>query len=92
MAAEQGDITKKTLPTAETLEVAGIPGPIGFAGHQLATHTVSAGQSLEEIARIQYGDKSLWPRIFFANQGVLGVNHKETTPGQTLVIPAIWTK
>ena len=51
------------------------------------TYTVVAGDSLSKIARREYGDAKLWPRIFEANRDVI-TNPDLIHPGQVLKIPA----
>jgi nucleoid-associated protein YgaU len=46
-------------------------------------YRVQSGDSLWDIAQKFYGDGNLWPRIYDANRGVIGVNF----PFQVLYIP-----
>lgn len=50
------------------------------------THTVKSGDTLSSIAKAYYGNASLFPRIFHANQDKLSDPDKIRT-GQVLVIP-----
>jgi nucleoid-associated protein YgaU len=51
------------------------------------TYTVVSGDSLSKIARREYGDAKLWPRIFEANKDIIK-NPDLIHPGQVLKIPA----
>ena len=50
-------------------------------------YEVVSGDSLSKIAKREYGDAKLWPRIFDANQDILKDPNK-IYPGQKLKIPA----
>lgn len=51
------------------------------------TYTVVSGDSLSKIAKREYGDAKLWPRIFEANKDIIK-NPDLIHPGQVLKIPA----
>jgi nucleoid-associated protein YgaU len=50
------------------------------------TYEVQSGDSLSKIAKREYGDANLWPRIYEANKDILKDPDK-IFPGQTLRIP-----
>jgi len=50
-------------------------------------YVVVSGDSLSKIAKREYGDAKLWPKIFDANQDILKDPNK-IYPGQKLKIPA----
>ncbi len=52
------------------------------------TYVVVSGDSLSKIAKRQYGDASLWSRIYEANRDILNDPDK-IFPGQTLKIPRV---
>lgn len=49
-------------------------------------YVVVSGDSLSKIAKREYGDAKLWPRIFEANKDLLKDPNK-IFPGQKLKIP-----
>lgn len=49
--------------------------------------TVKEGDSLWQIAQQQYGDGSLWKRIYERNQEVIGEDENVIFPGQVLELP-----
>jgi nucleoid-associated protein YgaU len=49
-------------------------------------HTVVSGDSLSKIAKQEYGDAKLWPRIFEANKDIIK-DPNLIYPGQKLKIP-----
>jgi nucleoid-associated protein YgaU len=50
-------------------------------------YVVKPGDTLRSIAQDQYGDASLWPRIFDANRDVIGDNPDALIAGTKLRIP-----
>ena len=50
------------------------------------TYTVKQGDSLSKIAKREYGDAQLWPRIFEANRDTIQ-NPDLIHPGQMLRLP-----
>jgi hypothetical protein len=59
----------------------------GGSGAGAKTHTVAPGDSLSKLAQKYYGDMMQWPKIYAANQAVIGPNPNLIKPGQKLVIP-----
>ncbi len=49
-------------------------------------YTVVSGDSLSKIAKREYGDAKLWPRIFEANKDIIK-DPNLIYPGQKLKIP-----
>lgn len=53
-------------------------------------YTVASGDSLSKIAAIAYGDSSLWPRIWKANQFELKSSDPNIIyPGEVIIIPVL---
>lgn len=52
-----------------------------------ASYVVKPGDTLRSIAEQEYGDASLWPRIFQANRDVIGSDPDALVAGTTLQIP-----
>ena len=50
------------------------------------SYTVVAGDSLSKIAKREYGDANVWPKIFEANRDIIK-DPDLIHPGQTLKIP-----
>jgi nucleoid-associated protein YgaU len=53
---------------------------------QSRTYTVVAGDSLSKIAKREYGDASMWPKIYDANRDQIK-NPDLIHPGQVLTLP-----
>jgi nucleoid-associated protein YgaU len=51
-------------------------------------YIVQPGDTLRSIAQNEYGDASLWPRIYDANRDVIGSDPDALNAGTTLQIPA----
>ena len=62
------------------------PAPAPAAEAEAKTYTVAAGDTLSKIAQNQYGDGSLWRKIFEANRDTIK-NPDLIHPGQELIIP-----
>jgi resuscitation-promoting factor RpfA len=53
-----------------------------------STYVVKPGDTLRSIAEQEYGDASLWPKIYQANRDVIGADPDALVAGTTLQIPA----
>jgi len=51
-------------------------------------YVVQSGDTLRSIAQDQYGDATLWPRIYDANRDVIGPDPDALIAGTKLQIPA----
>jgi nucleoid-associated protein YgaU len=51
-------------------------------------YVVQPGDTLRSIAEDQYGDASLWPRIYDANRDVIGPDPDNLVAGTKLMLPA----
>jgi Lysozyme like domain/LysM domain len=49
-------------------------------------HTVRSGDTLYGITRNRFGNGNLWPRLYDANQSVVGANPNDIYPGETLLM------
>ena len=78
--ADFSDVTGGSSSSAP----AAVPAP---TVPETRTYTVASGDSLSKIAKRQYGDAKLWPRIFEANKDII-TNPDLIRPGQVLKIPA----
>lgn len=58
----------------------------GASSTAMRIYEVVSGDSLSKIAKREYGDAKLWPRIFEANKDLLKDPDK-ILPGQKLKIP-----
>ena len=91
---DRDDDAPKSTATADFSNVQGgssstAPAPVTAAAPvstEGKRYTVVAGDSLSRIAKHEYGDASLWPRIFEANRDVI-TNPDLIHPGQSLAIP-----
>jgi hypothetical protein len=64
------------------------PAATGPAGrHFVVTRWPAPGSSLSSIAQLMYGNASLWPRIYQANQSLIGSNPNLIQPGWDLLVP-----
>ncbi len=64
------------------------PSPVGTAvAAGSTTYVVQPGDTLRSIAHDQYGDATLWPRIYDANRDVIGPSPDALIAGTTLQIP-----
>jgi nucleoid-associated protein YgaU len=50
-------------------------------------YVVKPGDTLRSIAEEQYGDASMWPRIYQANRDVIGSDPDNLVAGTTLKLP-----
>jgi nucleoid-associated protein YgaU len=57
------------------------------ARHMTVTKWPTPGSTLSGIAQIMYGDASKWPRIYQANQALIGPNPNLIQPGWDLLVP-----
>jgi nucleoid-associated protein YgaU len=85
-----------------TIVIAALPSPtavapvtVGSVASPVATrapspereYVVQAGDTLRTIAAQQYGDPTLWQRVYQANMDVIGNNPDALQPGMRLRIP-----
>jgi nucleoid-associated protein YgaU len=63
------------------------PHPITPSLPGAKTYVVANGDYLSKIALKFYGNGNLWPKIYSANQAVIGGDPNLIFPGQTLIIP-----
>lgn len=82
------DDKKKDKPKADFSNVQSgssstAPTPLAPAGK---TYVVQKGDSLSKIAKREYGDANVWPKIFEANRDIIK-DPDLIHPGQTLKIP-----
>ena len=68
-------------PAAPTL-----PQPSGQLGER--SYVVMRGDSLSKIAKREYGDANMWPRIYAANKATIN-DPNLIHPGQKLTIPKV---
>ncbi len=61
------------------------PAPAGVAASSV--YVVQSGDTLRSIAQDQYGDATLWPRIYDANRDVIGPDPDALIAGTKLQIP-----
>lgn len=62
-----------------------VPVPAETAGSTV--YVVQPGDTLRSIAQDQYGDATLWPRIYDANRDVIGPDPDALIAGTKLQIP-----
>lgn len=60
-----------------------------FTFKQQKTHIVKQDDTLWDIAKLHYGDGSLWEKIYEANKKKIGPRPKLIQPGTELIIPSI---
>jgi len=65
----------------------GTPGSSSAAVAGSTTYVVQPGDTLRSIAQDQYGDATLWPRIYDANRDVIGSDPDALNAGTKLQIP-----
>lgn len=80
------DFSNVTSGSSSTAPETAPPKPVEPAALG-KTYTVVSGDSLSRIAKREYGDATLWPRIFDANRDQIK-NPDLIHPGQVLKIPS----
>jgi LysM domain len=74
-----------TPPPSGGAPPAAATGPA--ARHFVVTRWPAPGSTLSSIAQLMYGNASSWPRIYQANQALIGPNPNLIQPGWDLLIP-----
>lgn len=73
------------LPDAQSLRTHDEPVPPGPTG--VKTYTIRPGDSLSTVAKISYGDPTLWRVIYNFNRDKIGDNPNAIQAGMTLRVP-----
>jgi nucleoid-associated protein YgaU len=95
LAGARPTIIVATVGPSTSPSVAGVPSPSPRSSTVVAGATVVAaseyvvqsGDTLRSIAQDQYGDASLWPRIYEANHDAIGPDPDALIAGTKLRIP-----
>jgi nucleoid-associated protein YgaU len=84
-------VTAVPSPSVAASPVPSVVSPTAVVATQpqgSTEYVVQPGDTLRTIAQQEYGDATLWPRIYDANRDVIGPDPDELQPGTRLHIPS----